>query len=182
MAVRFHLSRIVSWPVVADLPSWLSQALRDRLSSCETMVTALRFPRASANQLLPAPAAPEQQSVSSNAVQQLHQGFSRTCSTKAAQLQQCSSSPGPLGITFCLHLQHQSKRASAAMQCNSSSRPLQTSFSLHLHRTCSTRATALQQQCSATATAANQLLPAPAAPEQHSFSSNAVQQQSCIKQ
>lgn len=54
-----HLSRIVSRPVLADAPSCLSHALRDRLSSCETMVTFLRLLMACANQLFPAPATTE---------------------------------------------------------------------------------------------------------------------------
>ena len=51
------LSRIVSRPVLDDAPSCLSQALRDRLSSCDMMVTFLRLLKACANQLFPAPAA-----------------------------------------------------------------------------------------------------------------------------
>ena len=51
-----HLSRMVSRLVLADAPSCLSQALRDRLSSCDMMVTCLRLLKACANQLFPAPA------------------------------------------------------------------------------------------------------------------------------
>ena len=54
---RGDLSKIVSRPVLADAPSCLSQALRDRLSSCDMMVTFLCLLKACANQLFPAPAA-----------------------------------------------------------------------------------------------------------------------------